>query len=73
MTRRTRSAVIRVGVVLTLDKDEAPVAAVFPVLGEDGVGRRAGTGEGIEDDGVGVGGQEDHPLDQLERLGREVR
>ena len=36
-----------VGVVLALDEDEAPVAAVFPVLGENGVGRGARTGEGI--------------------------
>jgi hypothetical protein len=44
-----------VRVVLALDQDEAPIAAVFPVLGEDGVGGGAGAGEGIEDDGVGVG------------------
>ena len=52
---------IRVG--LAFDEDEAAVAAVFSVLSEDGVGGGAGPGEGIEDDGVAVGGQEDHALD----------
>ena len=59
----------RVRVVLALDEDEAPVAAVFPVLREDGVGRGAGARKGIENEGIGVGGHRDDLPHQISRLG----
>ena len=54
MTRRTRSAVMVVRVILALDEDEFAIATVFFVQCENGVRRRAGTGKGIKNDSIFV-------------------
>jgi hypothetical protein len=47
-----------------LDEDEAAAAAVLFVQLQDGVAGRAAAGEGVEDDGVLVGGELKDALDQ---------
>ena len=48
MTRRTRSAVIAVGVVLTLDENELAIAAILSVQRKHGMGSCAGAGKRIQ-------------------------
>ena len=64
----------RIHVVLALDQHETAVAAVLPVQRQDRLGGSAGAGEGVEDDGVLVGGDLEDAFQEADRLhGGKVR
>ena len=58
-----------VGVVFALHKKEAAVATVLAVQGEHGLRRGAGTGKGVEHDGVFVGCEGKQITDERRWLG----
>ena len=57
-----------VGIVFTFHQDEFAVAAIFLVQSENGMGGRAGAGEGVEDDGVFISRKTNDPSQQSHRL-----
>ena len=59
-----------VGVVHQLDTDEAAVTAVSCVGFENCMGGGSGSREGVQNDGIGVGGYLKDALDKAGRLGR---
>ena len=59
------------GVVHHFDEDELAVAVVFFVEVENGVGRSAGTGKGVEDDGVFVAAYLQDSFDERDGFRRD--